>query len=468
VGSDTPLVARAVDGWHRIFAARLFHVPHLRCRVDYEDPRPAAVYGCLEEFSFNGERLVARGWCVTPQRVPESVEVRADGRTLARVGISFRNDVKSLLPTIPHAYRSGFVVDAPCNLPPDEPQVFRFIPLSDWLPAGAMTVLHLPELRQARNWPPPALARRLLEEDQPTGLAFSSASALHQLLEPLLPHRPLDTFQSVLGWGTTCALLQFDQPPYLPAAPELSLQVDPEMIEWCHASDRSGGFQATPPLPPTDLPGETFDLVLGFGTLGGLDRQARCAWLEELHRVLRPGGYVSLATHGEPLGSPIDDGSPAATPLTRPYTAAAFAPWFELVEHVEGGAVGDADLVVLRKPIEGGWLAERLRSAARSAIPADATVLVASKGDEDLLDLGDRPGWHFPRGEQGWYAGHHPADSEQAIHHLDSLRAAGAQFFIIPSTAFWWLSWYAAFRDHLETAYRRAYQDSDCIVYDLR
>ena len=47
------------------------------------------------------------------------------------------------------------------------------------------------------------------------------------------------------------------------------------------------------------------------------------------------------------------------------------------------------------------------------------------------------------------YAGHHPADSEAAIHHLEDLRAAG-RAYLVPATSSWWLDHYDDFRNHLE------------------
>src|SRR5205807_331783 len=39
----------------------------------------------------------------------------------------------------------------------------------------------------------------------------------------------------------------------------------------------------------------------------------------------------------------------------------------------------------------------RIRDVVRSAIPRDAVVVVVSKGDQELLDLDGRQGWHFPQ-----------------------------------------------------------------------
>ncbi|HJZ54050.1 MAG TPA: hypothetical protein VKE74_03800, partial [Gemmataceae bacterium] len=112
-------------------------------------------------------------------------------------------------------------------------------------------------------------------------------------------------------------------------------------------------------------------------------------------------------------------------------------------------------------------LADAIREAVRRHTPADATVLVVSKGDDELLRLGGRRAWHFPRTPDGRYAGHHPADSEEAIAQLEGLRAKGAGFLVLPATARWWLDHYTDFRDHLNRRYRRAWDDESCVIYEL-
>jgi GT2 family glycosyltransferase len=112
-------------------------------------------------------------------------------------------------------------------------------------------------------------------------------------------------------------------------------------------------------------------------------------------------------------------------------------------------------------------LMARVREAARRVVPAGATVAVVSRGDDRLLDLGGRGAWHFPRDDRGVYAGYHPADSAAAVNHLEALRAKGAQFLLLPSTAFWWLEHYGAFRRHLDERYSRVWSDGDCVVYRL-
>jgi SAM-dependent methyltransferase len=112
-------------------------------------------------------------------------------------------------------------------------------------------------------------------------------------------------------------------------------------------------------------------------------------------------------------------------------------------------------------------LVPRVRQAIGAAVPAGATVLVVSKGDEELLRLEGRTAWHFPRTDGGAYSGHHPADSAAAIGQLEVLRGRGASYLVFPATALWWLDHYGELKQHLEGRYRRVHSDDSCVIYQL-
>jgi len=113
-------------------------------------------------------------------------------------------------------------------------------------------------------------------------------------------------------------------------------------------------------------------------------------------------------------------------------------------------------------------LVERIREVANAVLPSEATVAVVSKGDEELLELGGgRRGWHFPRNEEGAYAGYYPADSAEAIAHLEELREGGAGFLVFPETAFWWLENYKDFGEYLDAHYRRVWDDENYAIFEL-
>ena len=113
-------------------------------------------------------------------------------------------------------------------------------------------------------------------------------------------------------------------------------------------------------------------------------------------------------------------------------------------------------------------LTERVGRAVVDTVPAGATVLVVSRGDDELLRVEGRRVWHFPRDADGRYAGYHPADSREAVARLEEQRAAGAEYVVFPATGMWWLEHYDGLRRHLDARYTRAFSDLACVVYDLR
>jgi GT2 family glycosyltransferase len=109
-----------------------------------------------------------------------------------------------------------------------------------------------------------------------------------------------------------------------------------------------------------------------------------------------------------------------------------------------------------------------IRDVVEANIPPGGTVAVVSRGDDELLDLGAHHAWHFPQDEDGAYIGYHPHDSAEAITHLEAMRAQGAQYLLVPPTAYWWLEHYRNFALHLEQRYHRLTEQEDgCLLFEL-
>jgi glycosyltransferase involved in cell wall biosynthesis len=113
-------------------------------------------------------------------------------------------------------------------------------------------------------------------------------------------------------------------------------------------------------------------------------------------------------------------------------------------------------------------LIRKFGELVRNSVPEASTVLVVSKGDHALLELGLDSLWHFPQRSDGTYTGYYPFDSASAITHLEALREKGGEYLAFPAPSLWWLDHYEEFRRHLERHYQEVCRDEDAgVIYAL-
>ena len=74
--------------------------------------------------------------------------------------------------------------------------------------------------------------------------------------------------------------------------------VNDKSLDWCKLNFPSIRFLRQQVLPPLDIAKETFDLIYGISILTHLSLSAHFLWIEELGRILKPGGLLFLTTQG--------------------------------------------------------------------------------------------------------------------------------------------------------------------------
>ena len=112
-------------------------------------------------------------------------------------------------------------------------------------------------------------------------------------------------------------------------------------------------------------------------------------------------------------------------------------------------------------------LVDQLQEKLPRVIDPEDNVLVVSKGDDRLVQLGDCTAGHFPQDETGKWPGYHPRDSAAVIDHLEMLRSRGANVLVFPRTSFWWLQHYEGLAEYLGSRCRLLHRDEDCEVFSL-
>jgi SAM-dependent methyltransferase len=80
------------------------------------------------------------------------------------------------------------------------------------------------------------------------------------------------------------------------------------LVGWCRRHLRFARFEGNALRPPLPYPDGRFDLVYALSVFTHLPEDLQGPWMDELRRVLAPGGHVILSVHGRRY---VDELSPA-------------------------------------------------------------------------------------------------------------------------------------------------------------
>jgi SAM-dependent methyltransferase len=196
--------------------------------------------------------------------------------------------------------------------------------------------------------------------------------------------RRITDFQRVLDFGCGCGrtLLWFRDVGQLTRFH--GSDIDREAVDWCRRNLPFATYGCNQPAPPLAYPDGHFDLLYALSVFTHLDAEQQLAWMDELRRVLRPGGVALLTFLGhDPAADPAGKEGPWArvnaasldelerggvlflprrrvqglfpegygdTFNTRAYLREQLQAHFDLVEYQPRGLSGVLDLVVLQKP----------------------------------------------------------------------------------------------------------------------
>ena len=72
-----------------------------------------------------------------------------------------------------------------------------------------------------------------------------------------------------------------------------------ELISWCKKNIKFASFGVNRLKPPLPYQDDQFDLIYSYSVFTHLSEELQFAWLDELNRILKPGGYLFVTVHGE-------------------------------------------------------------------------------------------------------------------------------------------------------------------------
>ncbi|MEO8435697.1 MAG: class I SAM-dependent methyltransferase [Pyrinomonadaceae bacterium] len=148
---------------------------------------------------------------------------------------------------------------------------------------------------------------------------------------------------------------------------------NPTLVAWCRGNLKFAEFQVNSLSQRLSYEPETFDFIYAFSVFTHLSESLQFHWLDELSRVLKPGGHLYFTANGDYLLPHLSakekekflsgqlvvreaDQSGSNTCATfhpATYVREKMARNFFVVDFISGKAKGEQDIYLFKKPAGG-------------------------------------------------------------------------------------------------------------------
>lgn len=200
------------------------------------------------------------------------------------------------------------------------------------------------------------------------GLGKSGAESIMTMLRQ--HNLEMASFERILDFGCGCGRV-IRHWSHLTRTEVHGTDYNGDLIAWCRANLGFAHFavnRLTPPLAYTD---NSFDFIYALSVFTHLAEDTQRAWIQELGRVLKPGGHLLFTTHGDfylPLltdeeqrrfrngelvlrPAAVEGSNECAAFQSERQVRSALAPGWTVVAYVPEGSLGTPrqDLYLFRK-----------------------------------------------------------------------------------------------------------------------
>jgi 2-polyprenyl-3-methyl-5-hydroxy-6-metoxy-1,4-benzoquinol methylase len=183
--------------------------------------------------------------------------------------------------------------------------------------------------------------------------------------------KTIEDFDAILDFGCGCGRVT-RQWASVRRPKVYGTDYNPTLLNWCKHNLPFAQFALNASDPPLPFNPQQFDFVYALSVFTHLPEAAQFAWMDEMLRVIKPGGYLLFSTHGENYLKTLEPDEvtqfQAGKLVSRftqhkgtnlcsvfhpeSYTRAALTRGFEMAAFVPRGAVsnGYQDLNLFHKP----------------------------------------------------------------------------------------------------------------------
>ena len=112
---------------------------------------------------------------------------------------------------------------------------------------------------------------------------------------------------TVLEWGCGVSRAIRHFPEYASAGSTFfACDINARMIEWNKRNIEKVTFETIHYIPPTNYPNDSFDLVYAFSVFTHIEKNLQQNWINEISRIIKPGGIFLFTTHGRAYFDKLD------------------------------------------------------------------------------------------------------------------------------------------------------------------
>ncbi len=253
------------------------------------------------DFVLDAGGLKFGGYCAAPENITGQMAFFMNGQRIEDVTYPALNpELKARFPDVPGM---GLTFQAEVRqlerFEADRFWRFDAAPGGHYNPADWRRAIHYMNPAQERfPFPPAANMARVIGDTSVARFAMGGATIFNNVASTL---REMGLgwgdFPQILDWGCGAGRLT----RYLIGETPCSVtgvDIDDDNIAWCRQTYTGNTFHTVPLRPPTELPSGRFDLVFGLSVLTHLQEADQFVWLQELHRVTRPGALLFLSVQG--------------------------------------------------------------------------------------------------------------------------------------------------------------------------
>jgi SAM-dependent methyltransferase len=149
---------------------------------------------------------------------------------------------------------------------------------------------------------PPARLIKAVIASRWNAVYFDSGKRIMEDMADALAQHGLGfaSFRAILDFGCGCGRLVRHLDRRTDAALYGS-DYAPELVQWCQKHLPIGTFVVNGAEPPLPFDANTFDFIYARSVFTHWPEPVQLRWMNELRRVLFPGGYLLFTMHGRPL-----------------------------------------------------------------------------------------------------------------------------------------------------------------------